>query len=169
MNKIAIIYGTLTGNTEEAAIEIQEKLGSEFTTIIDVYEATASDLENYDNIIFGASTWGIGDLQEDFTDFLSVIESTNMKNKKVAIFGFGDQDSYPDTFVDGMGVIYECLNKKGCDIIGYVSTEGYQYDESRAVIDGKFIGLPLDYENQDELTSDRISNWIDQIKTEFNQ
>jgi flavodoxin I len=67
-----------------------------------------------------------------------------------------------------MGVIYECLNKKGCDIIGYVSTEGYEYEESRAVINGKFIGLPLDYENQDKLTSDRISNWLDQIKPEFN-
>ena len=73
MNKIVIIYGTLTGNTEEAAIEIKEKLGSELTTLIDVYDASASDLENYDNIIFGASTWGIGDLQEDFTEICLIL------------------------------------------------------------------------------------------------
>ena len=168
MQKVGIFYGSDTGNTEAAAQQIQEELGADNAAIFNVANAKGSDLEQFSNLIFGASTMGIGDLQYDFEDFLPEIELADLNGKKVAIFGLGDQYSYPDSFVDAIGDIYEKLEGKGCQVIGHVPTDGYDYDESRGEIDGEFVGLPLDEENQGDLTNERIKKWVDRLKKEFN-
>jgi len=167
MQKIGIFYGSSTGNTEDAAKQIQLAFGKDFAQIFDVANAKASDIEQFTNIIFGASTWGYGDLQDDFEEFMTEINSANLEGKRIAIFGFGDQETYPDTFVDAIGLIYEAIINKGCEIVGKISTDGYEYDESMAEVDGQFVGLPLDEENQSDLTNDRISSWVEQLKGEF--
>lgn len=167
MQKIGIFYGSSTGNTEEAAKQIQLALGKDSTQIFDVANAKASDVEQFTNLIFGASTWDIGELQDDFGDFLNEIEKVNLEGKKIAIFGCGDQESYPDSFVDAIGHIYEAIKDKGCEIVGKIPTDGYEYDESKAEVDGQFVGLPLDEDNQANQTNDRINNWVEQLKVEF--
>ena len=167
MKNIGIFYGSLTGNTESAAKQIQKELGADVAKIFDTASAKASDIEQFSNLIFASSTWNDGDMEEDFEDFLPEISSADLKGKKVAIFGCGDQDSYPDTFVDAIGEIYEAIKEKGCDIVGMVPTDGYDFEESKAMVDGKFVGLPLDEENQGNLTGDRIKTWVNQLKTEF--
>jgi len=167
MQKVGIFYGSDTGNTEAVAKQIQQELGADIATIFDVANAKANDMEEFSNLIFGASTMGIGDLQYDFEDFLPDIEAADLEGKIIAIFGLGDQYSYSDSFVDAIGDIYEKLEGKGCQIIGQVPTDGYDYDESRGEIDGQFVGLPLDEENQGDLTDERIKDWINKLKDEF--
>lgn len=168
MQKIGIFYGSSTGNSELAAQQIQKEFGADLATIIDVSGAKAADVEQYSNIIFGCSTLEIGELEYDFDDFISELKSANLKNKKAAIFGLGDQESYPDSFVDAIGLIYEVLTDKGCEVVGKTSTEGYDYDESRGEVDGQFMGLALDDDNQDDLTEQRIKDWVTTLKKEFN-
>src|SRR5690554_4709432 len=131
MQKVGIFYGSDTGNTEAVAKQIQQELGADIATISDVANAKANDMEEFSNRRFGASTMGIGDLQYDFEDFLPEIEAADLEGKIIAIFGLGDQYSYSDSFVDAIGDIYEKLEGKGCQIIGQVPTDGYDYDESR--------------------------------------
>ena len=150
MQKIGIFYGSSTGNSEAAAQQLQKEFGAEVATIYDVSSAKGSELEY------------------DFEDFLPEIKSANLKDKKVAIFGLGDQESYPDSFVDSIGITYEAIKDKGCQLVGKVSTDGYDYDESRGEVDGEFLGLPLDEDNQGDLTNERIKNWVEQLKGEFN-
>ena len=57
-----------------------------------------------------------------------------------------------------------CDAAAGANIIGSVSTEGYTFDDSDAVVDGKFIGLALDDVNEDDQTESRIDAWLDSIK-----
>ncbi len=166
MEKVGIFFGSSSGNTEGAAGKIQEALGGE-VEVMNVSDAKAADIEKFKNVIFGSSTWGIGDLQDDFEDFMSEIEAADLNGKKVAIYGTGDQESYPDSFVDSIGTIYEALQGKGCDIVGQVATDGYEYDESKAEVDGKFVGLPLDEDNQGDETDDRIAAWVEILKKEF--
>lgn len=167
MQKVGIFYGSSTGNSEAAAEQMQKEFGEDIATIYDVSNAKAADLEKYTNIIFGCSTLEIGELEYDFEDFLPEIKSANLDGKKVAIFGLGDQESYPDTFVDSIGITYEELEGKGCQLVGKVSTDGYDYDESRGEVDGEFLGLPLDEENQGDLTEERIKEWVEKLKNEF--
>ncbi len=167
MKNVGIFYGSSTGNTEAAAKKLQQEFGPDKAQIFDVANAKASDMDNFPNLIFGSSTWGMGDLEEEFEEFVSEIQQENLEGKKVAIFGCGDQEAYADSFVDAMGLIYEVLRNKGCDIVGKISTEGYEFDESKAVVNGQFIGLPLDEDNQSDLTDERIKSWADQLKKEF--
>ena len=168
MQKIGLFFGSDTGVTEEIAEKIQNEFGKDNLEIFDVADADASDMEDFSNLIFGASTQGVGDMQSDFEEFLDEIDSIDFEGKTVAIFGLGDADTYADTFVDAIGMIYEALEAKNCKIIGSVSTDGYDYDESTAEVDGKFVGLAIDEDNQDDLTDERIKTWVAQIKSEFN-
>ncbi len=162
--KTVILYGSSGGNTSDVAERIKEVYGE--ANLVDVADASADDL-NADFIILGTSTWGIGDLQDDFEDFLETLEEADLGDKTIALFGLGDQDGYPDTFCDGLGILYDTVADKCKKVIGFTATAGYEYDESKAEVDGKFVGLPLDEDNQSDLTDERIEKWVAQLKEEL--
>jgi len=164
MKKIAIFYGSSTGNTERTAKEMATQLSAD---VFDVSSQPTDQLKEYEVLIFGTSTWGAGDLQDDWEDFIAEVERVDLTGKTVAIFGYGEGQGNSDTFVGGMGIIYNAIKEKGCRIVGHVDTDSYEYDESIAIVNDKFIGLPLDEENQSELSEDRINKWLEQIKQEF--
>ncbi|NQY22566.1 MAG: flavodoxin [Campylobacteraceae bacterium] len=158
----AIFYASSVGNTEDIAKRLSTKLGD-----IDTYNICDEGIEkinNYEKIIFGVSTWGDGDLQDDWEDSWGDFCDINFSNKTIALFGLGDQDSYADTFVDGLGTMYEALKDTGANIIGFTSVDGFEHEESTAQIENEFVGLVLDEDNQDDLSEERIDAWIDTIK-----
>jgi flavodoxin I len=164
MKKTCILYGSSTGNTESIANILADKLGADK---FDVSTAPIDAIKSCDNIIMGASTWGIGDLQDDWETFLPMISDLDLSGKTIAFYGLGDSSSYPDSFVDAMGIIFNAIKDKGCKFVGAVGSDGYTFDESQAIIDGKFIGLPLDEDNESSLTKSRINAWIEEIKPHF--
>ena len=116
-----------------------------------------------DNLILGTSTWGAGELQDDWYDGIKVLQSADLSGKTIALFGCGDCESYGDTFVGGIGELYAAVKDSGAKIVGAVSTDGYTFDDSAAVVDGQFVGLALDDVNEDDKTDGRIDAWIAQI------
>ena len=90
----------------------------------------------------------------------------DLKGKKVAIFGVGDQSGYADNYCDAMDELSSCFKAQGAEIIGAVSTDGYEFEESKSVLDGKFVGLPCDEDNEPDQSEARVAAWIDQIKSE---
>ena len=167
MKIIGIFYGSSSGNTEGVAKQIQAEFGADNAQVFDVAKATKDDLEKFDNLIFGTSTWGFGELQDDFDGFMKQIEAANLSGKTVALFGCGDQESYSDTCVDGMGLVWQSLQGKGCNIVGQTSTEGYSYSNSQSDVEGKFVGLAIDENNQSDQTADRVKAWVEVLKHAF--
>ncbi len=165
MAKIGIFYGSSTGDTEKVADIISHQFGDDATTL-NVEDAKAADLEKFDVLILGTSTWEIGEMQEDWEDFIDELKKANLKDKKVAIFGLGDQEAYSESFADGAGILYKAIEGK-TTIIGQWPTEGYEFDESMAAKDGQFVGLIIDEDNQKELTADRVQKWVEQVKKAF--
>lgn len=165
MKKIAIFFGSTTGTTEYIANRLAELLSAD---IYNVADNPADKISEYNNLIFGTSTWGIGDLQDDWQDFLPNIKNADLSGKCIALFGTGDSLSYPDSFTDGMGILYEEIVDKGCKIIGSAEPADYTFDTSRAVQNDKFVGLALDEDNESSKTEERLLKWIEQIKNEFN-
>jgi flavodoxin I len=163
MKKIGIFYGSSGGNTESVAKKIAAKLGVNGSDLYDVGNARAGDLTGYDILLFGTSTWGLGDLQDDWEGYLGEALSTDLSGKQVGLFGCGDSSSYPDTFCDGMGKIYHALRDK-TTVIGFTDTAGYSFDASEAVVENQFAGLPLDEDNESHLTDERINRWVEAIK-----
>ena len=151
MEKVGIFFGSSTGNTESAAEAIKGLLGN--AELFNVADTKAAKMAEFTNLIIGTSTWGVGDLQDDMEGFVSDMASVDLKGKKVALFGLGDQSSYGDTYCDGMGKVYQALQGKGCDVIGFMPTAGYEFDASVAVDGGEFVGLALDADNQGEKTT----------------
>jgi flavodoxin I len=105
-------------------------------------------------------------MQDDWEDIVDTLEEVNFNKKKVALFGLGDQVNYADSFVDGMGAIYDAIYDR-VDIVGSWPLDGYIFNESAAQKNGKFIGLAIDKENQSDLTDERLKTWVEQLKKEF--
>ena len=157
MNATIVIYGSSTGTCEAIAEKIAQKLGCE---AIDVQKLTADVVNNNQNLILGTSTWGAGELQDDWYDGLKVLQGADLTGKTIALFGCGDCESYGDTFVGGIGELFNALKTTGATFVGAVDVDGYTFGDSEAVVDGKFVGLPLDDVNEDDKTDARIEAWI---------
>ncbi|MBW4622309.1 MAG: flavodoxin FldA [Cyanosarcina radialis HA8281-LM2] len=169
MSKIGLFYGTQTGYTQTAGEMIQKEFGGE--SIVEAYDISKvepSDFDRYDKIIIGCPTWNIGQLQEDWDSFYEdELNNIDFSGKKVAYFGEGDRNGYADSFQDAMGTLEEKISELGGETVGYWSTDGYDFSESKAVRNGKFVGLALDEDNQSDLTEERIKAWVAQLKQEF--
>ncbi len=165
MAKIGIFYGSTEGNTERIVTEIQNQLGD--AELHNVNSATADDVQPYSFVILACPTWDIGQLQEDWENFIDEIENVDFAGKKVTYVGLGDADGYPDTFIDALGIIHDRIKDKGATFVGAWPTEGYDFEASKALVDGKFLGLAIDEDNQKDLTAGRIEKWVAQLKTEF--
>jgi flavodoxin I len=165
MGKIGIFYGSSSGNTESIAKRIAAKLDVASHDIYDVGSAKADKLSEYDVLLLGSSTWGIGDLQDDWEGIINVLPSV-VTGKKVALFGCGDSASYPDSFCSAVGKIYAAV--KDCAVVvGFTDTAGYSFDASEAVVDGRFVGLLIDEDNESNLTEQRIEQWVTALKGEI--
>ena len=161
----AIFFASSTGNSEEIASKISSKLDD-----IEVFDLAGTKIEkinNYDKIILGGSTWGDGELNDDWEDAWVDFCKLDLSNKTIALFGLGDQESYSDEFCSALGIIYEQVKSAGANVIGFTSSQGYYHDASKAQIDDKFVGLVIDEDNQDDLSNERIANWTNEIKEEI--
>lgn len=167
MKKIGLFYGSSTAKTAAVAQKIKEAFHDVQIDIIPVENSGEKDFESYDHIIVGSSTWFDGELPTYWDEIMPVVTSSDLKGKKVAVFGLGDQVKYPDNFVDAIGFLAEAFTKRGAIVIGHTSTDGYRFNQSQAVKKGKFVGLALDIENQPEKTDERIKHWVDQLKNEL--
>lgn len=164
MKKTIVVFGSSTGTCEGIANDIAGKLGVE---AVNVQELDADKIADNDNLLLGTSTWGVGEVQDDWYDGLKVIKGADLSGKTVALFGCGDSCSYSDSFCGGMAELYSAVKEAGAKVIGQVDAADYTYDDSEAVQDGKFVGLALDNDNEESKTAERIDAWIEAIKGEL--
>ena len=160
MANVKVIFGSMTGATESAAAEIAAAFGC---TAINVANATPDDFKA-DLLILGSSTWGLGELQDDWTVKIGLLEQADLKGKLVAVFGLGDQNGFADTYCDAMGILAQKAKAQGAVLIGQTSAEGYAHNSSVAEENRLFCGLALDDNNESEKTSSRIGAWVEPLK-----
>ena len=121
------------------------------------------DVSGFENLILATPTYGSGDLQDDWDSLLSKLDESAFSGKTIALLGLGDQEIYGDTFCNGIAHLYAKVSKQG-KVVGQTSTDGYTFDDSEAVVDGKFVGLVIDEVNQEENTEQRIAAWVETLK-----
>ncbi|ERN42303.1 flavodoxin, long chain [Rubidibacter lacunae KORDI 51-2] len=167
MSKVGLFFGTQTGNTEDIAMRIQDRLGKDNVSVHDISEADTSDFAEYECIIIGCPTWNVGEMQADWEGVYEDLDDIDFSGKKVAYFGPGDQIGYADNFMDAIGILEEKISSLGGQTVGYWPAEGYDFNESRALRNGKFVGLAIDEDNQSDLSDDRIAKWTTKLKSEF--
>lgn len=165
MKTVGIFYGSTTGNTETIAQNIAAQIGTD--NLFNIASSDAQQCEGFDLLLFGSSTWGFGDLQDDWEAFLPKLASCNLSGKAVGFFGCGDSSSYPDTFCDALAEIKAQLGSTGCRFIGEIPSDGYTFDATRCQEGDHLIGCCLDEMNEGHLTDERIGRWIELIKAEL--
>lgn len=165
MKQIGMIYGSDGGYTQNVCERFVEHFGSSRVDLIEVVDTSVEQISSYDFLIFASSTWHDGHFQDDWNDFSEKLDEVDFSGKTIALLSLGDQDGYGETFCDSLGLFYEKV--KAGKVVGETSTDGYEFEESLGVIDGKFIGLCIDEDNQDDMTDERLKNWYDDIKSYF--
>lgn len=172
MAKVGIFFGTDTGNTRKIAKTIAKQLGEGIADKpVNIKNASVEDLLAYDVLILGSPTYGEGELPgltsgtstESWEEFLPLLTGADFSGKTIALYGLGDQAGYPGHFVDAMGMLYDAFADCGASFIGFTSTEGYDFQQSKAVLNNEFVGLVLDEDNQKELTDGRLAAWLEQL------
>ena len=142
-----IFFGSTMGTTEAVAADIAKQLGVADADVHNVADTPA------------------GEVQDDWYGFLDQLQAQDLSGKKVALFGCGDSGSYPDTFCDAVGLIYDGLQQSGCTFVGAYAPEGYDETGSLVCRGGKFVGLAVD-ESAPDKTDRRVAAWCEQIKNE---
>ncbi len=167
MTKIGLFFGTTTGKTEGIADLIADEFQGIHIETKDISKAKLEELLAWDVLIIGSPTWDIGQLQSDWEAIYEDLDKLDFSGKKVAYFGTGDQYGYANNFMDAIGILEEKISSRGGETIGYWPTDGYEFNESRALRNGKFVGLAIDEDNQPEMTEQRVKAWVTQLKQEL--
>ena len=167
MTKTAIIYSYNTKKTSKIATLIQEGFNDPAIEMINAEEITEDTFLSFDHIIMGVATWFDGELPNFWDEFVPALEELDLTGKKFALFGLGDQKGYPENFLDGVGIMGEILEGQGATLVGFTSSEGYEFESSRALRNDQFMGLAIDYENQGSMIKQRVAAWIEELKKEF--
>ena len=89
MKKTLVVYGSSTGTCQGIADKIGAKLGAE---VVDVANLTDGQVDEAENLLLGTSTWGAGELQDDWYDGLEKLKALDLNGKTVALFGCGDSE-----------------------------------------------------------------------------
>lgn len=176
MARIGIFFGSTTGKTRKVAKIIKKRFDDE--TMADpknINKTSADDLAAYDFLIFGTPTMGEGQLpglsadceEESWEEALLRLDEVDFSGKTVAIYGLGDQETYPNEFVDAIMELHDFVSERGGTLVGAWPTDGYTFKTSQSVVDDQFVGLALDLDTQSNLTDARLDAWLKLIAPDF--
>ncbi|HEY6898487.1 MAG TPA: flavodoxin [Rhodocyclaceae bacterium] len=173
MDKIGIFFGTETGTTRLIAKKIQKALGDDVAAKpVNVNRITPAEMLQYDALILGTPSYGVGEipgksagcLEPNWEEFLVQMQNPDFSGKRIAFFGLGAQERYADRFASSLMALYQVFKSYGAEIVGDWSSEGYTFDHSAAIIDGRFVGLVIDQRTQGMYTDERLTTWLEQVK-----
>lgn len=175
MPEIGIYFGTDTGTTRLIAKKLARKLAGQAAKPVNVNRTGVDEFLACDTLILGTPTYGINQLPGRSTnirdgsweEFLPLLEDADFSGKTIALYGLGDQEKYSDRFCDSMIFLYRFFRERGATIIGHWPVDGYSFEHSQAVVDGRFVGLVLDQRSQPLLSEERMDAWLSQIQQEL--
>lgn len=160
MEKLGIFYGSNRGKSEFTAHLLKDLLRDKFDIHIFNVANGLNEIHSYNKMIFITGTYGAGELQPDWIRNLETLKKIDFSGKTVGIIGRGNQGFFAATFVNSMKPLYDIIIKNGGNVKGFTSSKDYSFEKSTALIDEKFVGLPLDEMFMLEETKSRIINWL---------
>lgn len=168
--RIGLFYGSNTDMTKLVAEMIMATFADVAQVEVDLFDIADVNAEKmlaYQNLIIGCPTWYVGQLQEDWGTALPEIADLDLTGKRVALFGLGDQYGYSYTFADAIGILGREFEAVGAELVGFTVTDGFDFEFSKGVEDGVFLGLALDEDNESDLTPERVAEWVRQLTVDF--
>ena len=134
-----VVFGSTTGMTEAVAGKIAEALGGEAVNVASA-DVAAFDA---DLVVLGSSTWGVGDLQDDWMAKLDEVKGY-LGGKKVAVFGLGDSVGFADSYCVAAETLADAAKAAGATLVGEI--------------------LKIDDTNEADQTDAKIAAWVATVK-----
>ena len=137
MKKATIIFGSTTGNTETVANKIAENMADYDVAVQYVTEVPDdSSVQEADLVLYGCSTMGLGELQEDFIPYYeSRMTPALLKGKNVAVFGLGDKENYEEYFCWSADILSKKVQECGANLVCEpLKVDGEPDDNEDAVV-----------------------------------
>lgn len=168
MQKIGMFFGTETGTTRLIAKKLYKLLGDAFVDKpVNVNRTSPEQFLQYNALILGTPSYGTGDipglsagcLERNWEEFLLQLGNVDLSGKRIAVFGLGAQERYSERFASSLMALYTVFERFGAEMVGDWSTEGYSFEHSASVVDGRFVGLVIDQRTQGMLTDQRLMGW----------
>lgn len=176
MDTIGIFFGTDSGTTrliaKKIARALKKRIGDDRVgRPMNVNRANPGELLACRAMILGTPTYGEGGLPgkanrtsaESWLEFLPQLQGLDFSGRRIALYGLGDQEEYPETFLDGLRELHDFFSAAGAELVGSSPVAGFEFTHSRGVVDGRFVGLALDQHLQHLLTDQRIEAWLDEV------
>ncbi|MGI2328255.1 flavodoxin domain-containing protein [Planococcus sp. YIM B11945] len=90
--KLAIVYASVTGNTEAAAMLLKSALQEKPIEVAmwRVEEFPLAELSSCDAVLVGTYTWGSGEIPKEMRELFCSFEQLGRKELVTAAFGTGD-------------------------------------------------------------------------------
>lgn len=171
MKWLGIFYSPAGGSVHRVAKMLKKKIGIDRVDMFCVSDIQPDKLLDYKNLLLVSSTLGRSTWEREQRDrwakFFPGMRKISLKNHLVALVGLGDHITYPKNFVDGMGYMAELITNLGGTLVGKTSTDGYEYEDSAAIENDLFMGLPLDEDFESEKTESRIDKWLKNVLPKF--
>ncbi|MCE1183629.1 MAG: flavodoxin [Rhodocyclales bacterium] len=174
MDKIGLFFGTETGTTRLVAKKMHKKIGDALCDKpLNVNRITPAEMLRYPALILGTPSYGIeeipamgvsGCFEPNWGEFLAQMPAdADFSGKRIAFFGLGAQERYAERFGSSLYPLVEKFRAWGAEIIGSWPNEGYVFQHSAALVDGRFLGLMIDQRTQGMLTGERMDQWLAQV------
>lgn len=174
MKKIGMFFGTETGTTRLIAKKIHARLGEEVAAKpLNVNRIGPEALLPFDALILGTPSYGVGEipgrsagcLEANWEEFLAKVPpGFSLAGKRIALFGLGAQERYAERFASSLRRLHDVLQGYGAELVGSWSTDGYTFEHSASVVNGRFVGLVIDQRTQGAETEQRLDAWVAQVR-----
>ena len=170
--EICLIFASMSGTTARIAEYIGYKTGLD---PIPIHALEKAAFQACDHYIVGTPTLKAGNPEgKSGTDWdpwllFELKRMASLEGKMVAVFATGDAVNYAHNFCDAAGELAQAFVKKGAKLVGQgVSQDDYRHANSLFLDEDedKFIGLPLDEIHQQDMSGERIRNWLDMIRSD---
>ena len=174
MNTIGMFFGTETGTTRLIAKKMQKKLGDEICDKpVNVNRIEPAEMLKYDALILGTPSYGEGEIpgngvsgcfEPNWAEFFAKMPAApDFSGKRIAFFALGAQERYADRFCSSLLPLVEKFKGWGAEVIGDWPNQGYRFEQSAALVDGRFLGLIIDQRTQGMFTEERIDTWLAEV------
>lgn len=136
MANILVMFGSTGGNTQSVSEKLQSVLSEagHQVTVKNVVESTVDDLNNFEVLLMGSSTWNDGELQDDFVPFQQELmeKKPDLSAKKYAAFGCGE--SIYEKFCGAVDILETSMTElKAQKISDSLKIDGYPEEEDNVM------------------------------------
>ena len=116
---VGIFYGSKQGATKAVCEFVASELDAK---IFDIKDTKTEEIEKFDVVILASSSYGFGELQDNWKEKIHSLLKVDFKDKKVALIGVGNQERHQDSFCSSLVDFLPFLKKTnliGFDAVSY--------------------------------------------------